>query len=205
MMRKAACLLMGTTILVSCSSDPPSPTTPMSVPVVEQGLHGGGASPAANGGNFGTPLSADEEVMPAGVVNTSRARGNAVFQLSADGTELSYKLIVANIENVFQAHIHMGPAGSNGPIVVWLYPSTSPPAGPTGQGRVNGVLKEGTITSANFINTLAGQPMSALIDLIQSGQAYVNVHTSDGVAPANTGPGDFPGGEIRSQIEHRGH
>jgi hypothetical protein len=26
------------------------------------------------------------------------------------------------------------------------------------------------------------------------------VHTNDNVAPANTGPGDFPGGEIRGQI-----
>jgi hypothetical protein len=25
------------------------------------------------------------------------------------------------------------------------------------------------------------------------------------VAPTNTGPGDFPGGEVRGQIEHRGH
>jgi hypothetical protein len=33
-----------------------------------------------------------------------------------------------------------------------------------------------------------------------SGAAYVNVHTSDGVEPPNTGPGDFPGGEIRGQV-----
>jgi len=26
------------------------------------------------------------------------------------------------------------------------------------------------------------------------------VHTNDGVAPTNTGPGDFPGGEIRDQV-----
>jgi hypothetical protein len=26
------------------------------------------------------------------------------------------------------------------------------------------------------------------------------VHTNDGVAPPNTGPGDFPGGEIRGQV-----
>jgi hypothetical protein len=26
------------------------------------------------------------------------------------------------------------------------------------------------------------------------------VHTNDGVAPPNSGPGDFPGGEIRGQI-----
>ena len=203
-MRKAACL-MGTTLLVACSSGPQTPTTPLSVPVVTQTSHAPNASDAANGGNFGTPLSADEEVMPAGVVNTSPARGSAIFQLNADGTELSYKLIVANIENVFQAHIHIGQPGSNGNIIVWLYPATSPPAGPTGQGRVDGVLKEGTITSANFINNLAGQPMSALIDLFKAGGAYVNVHTNDGISPTNTGPGDFPGGEIRSQVEHRGH
>jgi hypothetical protein len=28
----------------------------------------------------------------------------------------------------------------------------------------------------------------------------VNVHTNDGVDPADSGPGDFPGGEIRGQI-----
>lgn len=31
------------------------------------------------------------------------------------------------------------------------------------------------------------------------GDTYVNVHTNDGVAPPDTGPGDFPGGEIRGQ------
>jgi hypothetical protein len=35
---------------------------------------------------------------------------------------------------------------------------------------------------------------------MESGGAYVNIHTNDGVAPTNTGPGDFPGGEIRGQI-----
>jgi hypothetical protein len=29
------------------------------------------------------------------------------------------------------------------------------------------------------------------------------VHTNDGVPPINTGPGDFPGGEIRGQIRYR--
>jgi hypothetical protein len=35
---------------------------------------------------------------------------------------------------------------------------------------------------------------------MDSGNTYVNVHTNDGVDPANTGPGDFPGGEIRGQV-----
>lgn len=192
-------------LVAGCASDAPAPTAPMSVPVIEGAAHAPAARPNANGGNFGTPLSADEEVMPAGVVNTSRARGNALFQLSSDGQSLSYKLIVANIENVFMAHIHRGAAGTNGGVVVWLYPSTDPVAGPVGGGRLNGVIAEGTITSANLVGTLMGQPLSALVELLRTGQAYVNVHTNDGVNPTNTGPGDYPGGEVRGQIEHRGH
>jgi hypothetical protein len=43
-------------------------------------------------------------------------------------------------------------------------------------------------------------PLSALVDAMRAGNTYVNVHTNDGVDPVNTGPGDFPGGEIRNQI-----
>jgi len=71
---------------------------------------------------------------------------------------------------------------------------------PNGGGRHDGVLAEGTFTAANFIGPLANQPMSALLAAMDAGNAYVNVHTNDGVAPTNTGPGDFPGGEIRGQI-----
>lgn len=188
-------------LILACADRSPEPTAPLTVPIHAQA----NASSNANGGNFGTPISPDEEVMPAGVVNTSNAAGNAIFNLSADGTTLSYKLIVANIENVFQAHIHRAVAGANGGIVVWLYPSTAPVAGPLGGGRIQGVIAEGTITAANFVGSLAGQPMSALIALLENGGAYVNAHTNDGVAPTNTGPGDYPGGELRGQIEARGH
>jgi len=108
---------------------------------------------------------------------------------------MHYRLNVTNITNVVQAHIHLAPAGSNGNIVVFLYGLV-----PAGGGRVDGVLAEGSFTAANFIDGLAGHPMSDLIAAIQSGGAYVNVHTNDGVAPTNTGPGDFPGGEIRGQV-----
>ena len=136
-------------------------------------------------------LSGAEEV-PARDTN---ARGNALFTLSDDGLTLSYKLIVANINNVVASHIHVGPAGTNGPVVLFLYG----PA-PAGGGRSDGVLAQGTATGANLVGPLAGQPLSALIDAIRAGNAYVNVHTNDGVDPTNTGPGDFPGGEIRGQI-----
>jgi hypothetical protein len=147
--------------------------------------------------NFVTPLSGSQEVPP----NESRARGTAIFKLNPDGTALSYRLIASNIENVHMAHIHMGPAGVNAGIVVWLFPSTAVgQPGPLGSGRHDGVLATGTITAANLTGALAGQPLSALVAAIDSGNAYVNVHTNDGMEPLNTGPGDLQGGEIRGQL-----
>lgn len=155
-------------------------------------------SAAAPPRNFVTPLSGDEEV-PA---RETQARGVGIFQLSADGQTMSYRLIASNIENVIMAHIHVGPADGTGPIGVWLAPSTAigvqlPPGG----GRHDGVLATGTFTAANFTGPLAGASMDALVEILASGGAYVNVHTSDGMDPPNTGPGDFPGGEIRGQID----
>ena len=153
------------------------------------------AAPAQAGDrpqNFVAPLSGGEEVPP----RDTNGHGVAKFQLSADGLSLTYVLIASNIENVVFSHIHLAPAGQNGGVVVFLL-HDQPPGG----GRHDGVLATGTITSADLINALAGQPLSALIDAMESGGAYVNVHTNDGVDPTNTGPGDFPGGELRGQIQ----
>lgn len=149
--------------------------------------------PAAK--NFVAPLKGEQEAPP---VDTN-ATGLAKFQLSADGTVLSYKLIVANIDNVVASHIHIAPAGQNGSVVLFLYGSVAPGGGPS-----NGILAQGTKTAANLVGSLAGQPLSDLISLMSAGNAYVNVHTNDGEAPPNTGPGDFPGGEIRGQIQVAG-
>jgi hypothetical protein len=143
----------------------------------------GATAAVAGSGNFGTHLRGSEEV-PAVVTG---AQGQANFKLSDDGQSITYKLNVANIENVTQAHIHSAPLGANGGIVVWLFPS-APPATLI-PGRTNGNLAEGTITAANLVGSLAGQPLSALLDLINAGNAYVNVHTSQ------NGPG-----EIRGQL-----
>jgi hypothetical protein len=155
-----------------------------------------GTAYASNGKNFGTHLHGDEEV-PA---RATRAQGQATFQLSPDGSELSYKLNVANIDNVFQAHLHKGVAGTNGPIVVWLYPSTAPVPGPLGGGAIQGRIADGTITVADLTGAGDITTMAQLIAAIEAGEIYVNVHTNDGVAPTNSGPGDFPGGELRGQL-----
>jgi hypothetical protein len=121
----------------------------------------------------------------------SDGQGEAIFNLSADGMELHYKLIVANIEDVAQAHIHCGEAGVNGPVVVFLFRSNS---GPVTQ---NGVLAEGTITSTDIIprpdsNACMGglATFENLLERMRNGSAYVNAHTKA-----------YPGGEIRGQIQ----
>jgi hypothetical protein len=149
--------------------------------------------PAAK--NFVAHLSGAEEVPE----RDCPGQGEAVFQLNADGTELSYRVIASNIDNVVQSHIHLAPAGVNGPIVLFLYGLV-----PSGGGSQNGVLNTGTATAADLIGPLTGQPLSALVTNLRTGGAYVNVHTNDGVSPTNTGCGDFPGGEIRGQIQTAG-
>ena len=151
--------------------------------------------PAAK--NFGTHLNGDEEVPE----RACPGQGEATYQLSDDGLQLSYKLIASNINNVVAAHIHLAPLGVNGPIVLFLF--GSPPV-PPGGGRQSGVLGQGTATAANLVGPLTGHPLSDLVTNMREGGAYTNVHTNDGVAPTNTGCGDFPGGEIRGQIEVRG-
>lgn len=153
-----------------------------------------GAAMAASG-NFRAHLSGDNEVPQ----RETLAQGQVTFQLSNDGQSLHFKLIASNIYNVVGAHIHLASAGVNGPIVVGLF------SGPAGSGRQDGVLAEGVITAANLTGPLAGQTLSDLVDAMEDGNTYVNVHTNDGVAPTNTGPGDFPGGEIRGQLFGKSH
>ena len=150
-----------------------------------------GLAAAGDNNNYSVHMDGDTEV-PA---NASKATGQAVFKLSADGASLSYKLSVANLDNPIAAHIHVGPPGVNGPVVAFLFGPAVP-----GDGTANGVIAQGTITAANLVGPLAGQPLSALVEALNSDNAYVNVHTNDGVPPAGTGPGDLPGGEIRGNF-----
>ncbi|HEX6036133.1 MAG TPA: CHRD domain-containing protein [Anaerolineales bacterium] len=142
--------------------------------------------------HFVAPLSGREEVPE----RDTNATGVTTFKLSKDGTELSYKLIVANIENVTAAHIHCGAVGVSGSVGATLFSGGMP-----GGGRFDGVLAEGIITAPDAGNLCGWADLDDVLAAIESGNAYVNVHTNDGVAPPNTGPGDFPGGEIRGQIK----
>jgi hypothetical protein len=169
----------------------------------------------ARGGNaeniMGTHLSGDEEVL-ASTPNpsVSQAQGQAIFRIN--GTTVEFRLIASNIRNVIMSHIHCDIPGANGPIAQWLFPQTTggPQLPNPGIVDQDGVLATGTFDAAGVncpTDTAAGgsaNPANGvpLLTAMRNGWTYVNVHTNDGVAPTNTGPGDFPGGEIRGQLEH---
>ena len=92
--------------------------------------------------NYVAPLSGGEEV-PA---NASMGRGTAIFQLSADGTQLDYRITASNIDNV-----HMAARFTSLPAAgveyrrrgVAVPTSTAAGHGPLGSGRHDGVLRGG--------------------------------------------------------------
>ena len=130
--------------------------------------------------NFNTHLTSDAHDEP-----ETNAQGQVNFQLR-DG-ELRFKLIVANIDDVLMGHIHLDHV--LGPVAVWLHDfDTGAPS--LVEGRVNGVLAQGTITDDEI-----GGPIDTVDELvgeIDDENAWVNVHTED-----------FPGGEIGGLIRAR--
>ncbi len=170
----AAALLAGGLLLQACNNTPIAPDSAAQTTTT--------ASARLGGGSYKAHLTGDQEVATEPVV--TNATGQINLKLSKDGTELYYKLIVANIDNVRFAHLHLAPAGKNGPIVVDLF--HVPELGVS----VNGILAEGVITAAMLKGPLAGKSLSDLIAAIEAGNVYANVHTMQ-----------YLGGELRGQVD----
>jgi hypothetical protein len=150
-----------------------------------------GATQAGSGTSYTAQLSGGEEV-PA---RNTPASGQATFQVSADGTSMTYSVTVSNITNVIAGHIHIAPKGSNGDIVLPLVPMASPGGGPK-----SGVIGQGTVTAEQLIGPMTGKSLLDLVAQMDAGNAYVNIHTASGASPATQMAGDIPPGEIRGQI-----
>ena len=133
---------------------------------------------------------------PTARITPASGRGRTELR---DDNELRYDVHVNHIENVVVSHIHAGQPGVAGPVCVTLYGPVA-----AGGGRENGKLVDGTATAldANLSATAlaaCGGSWEGFLTLHRAGNTYFNVHTNDGDATPNEGPGDFPGGEIRGQ------
>ena len=124
-------------------------------------------------------LVGTEEVPP---VKTP-ARGTVTLKLHPNGVRLDTELKVRNLSDVVVAHLHLGPRGENGPAVAHLYAPADP------AGRERGRISSRTLTRGDLGGPLEGQPLSALIEAMDAGNVYVNVHTVT-----------YTAGEIRGQV-----
>ena len=133
-------------------------------------------------------LTSTQQV-PAG---NSAALGHVSFTLTADGMGLNFRLGVEGLVDATAAHIHLGLPNQNGPVVANLFTGTMPEGYMDNMWPGNqyyGALAQGTITAKDLVGPLAGKPLTCLLALLHSNDAYVNVHTKA-----------MPDGEIRGQI-----
>ncbi|HEU4681139.1 MAG TPA: CHRD domain-containing protein [Gemmatimonadales bacterium] len=147
----------------------------------------GDDEPAGPATSFAASLSGANEVPAV----TTTATGSAT--LSVSGDQITYTINVTNLQNAILGHIHIAPAGQNGPVRLNLCGTGAPePACTSGTG----VLATGTN------GTTFGDPpitFDSLLSAMRTGGAYVNVHTNaPGCTPGE--PGCNPGGEIRGQV-----
>jgi hypothetical protein len=110
-------------------------------------------------GHFAAILTGAQEVPP---VDT-RASGTATLKLNADRS-LTYRVGTSGPISAFAAHIHDGPAGTNGPILYfldggpWVWEGTTPPLTPEQQAKLlNGELYINAHTIENPTGEIRGQ------------------------------------------------
>jgi hypothetical protein len=127
---------------------------------------------AADGGGrpLSTTLTGAEEAPGPGDANAS---GQADLTLNQGQNEVCFTISWADVDGaVFAGHIHVGAAGTPGPIVVTLF--------------------TGTFTGTDFITGCAENVDKDLLKAIRQDPSayYVNVHSRP----------NFPGGAVRGQL-----
>ena len=141
--------------------------------------------------NYTTMLNGANEV-PA-VMTPAVARGAAL--LRDNGTRLVIRLVQSNLTNVVAAHLHLAPAGQNGPVIVNLLGPLAP-----GGGAYPTNVMMFDVRGRDLTGPLADYPLDALVHEIEAGNVYINIHTNDGDPMTNGAPGDIASGEIRGQL-----
>ena len=137
------------------------------------------ALPSAAGASFiaTATLSGANQVPPV----STPAVGAATITYDSGLNTLTYQVTYLDLSTpLADGHIHVAPAGSNGPVVVRF---ENLPLGAT-SATFGGVARDADLTGALGLTTVA-----QVAAQIEAGNAYVNLH-SEG----------FPAGELRGQL-----
>jgi CHRD domain len=137
---------------------------------------------------FSTSMTGFEETPPI------LTNGIGSFHATVNGNSLTYTETFSGLtSNVRQSHIHFGQRALAGNVFVFLCTNlgngpAGTPACPAAGGTVTGTVTAASVLGVPSQNISAGN-FAALLRILRSGDAYVNVHTDN-----------FPAGEIRGQL-----
>jgi hypothetical protein len=121
--------------------------------------------------------------------NEVPARGtgaSGIIGVNVRGNRVDYSIELHGISAITGAHFHTGAAGVNGPIRIALYPGPGTSFSTNPSGAFDGQFYEGSFEASD----VAGISYEDLLAGFRAGTVYGNVHTSQ-----------FPGGEIRGQVQ----
>ena len=105
------------------------------------------------------------------------------------GNRVDFSITTTGLSSgVVGAHIHLAPAGTNGPVRV---PFINPNLAGTNTQTPFAAPNEGILMENSFgaSDVTGGLTLDDILSAMRSGNAYCNIHTVN-----------FPGGEIRGQI-----
>ncbi|MCM0677164.1 CHRD domain-containing protein [Micromonospora phytophila] len=124
--------------------------------------------------------------------------GRFVAQIDERDKKIRYRLSYEDLRDVQQAHIHFGGRHQSGGIAAFLCSNLKDakggapkhvPSCPESSGTVEGTIKPDDVVGPADQGIEPGE-FDELVDAIQAGVTYVNVHTKK-----------YPNGEIRGQIK----
>jgi hypothetical protein len=130
---------------------------------------------------------------------SSPGTGKFSARIDDQAQTISYTLTYSGLPTAAQqAHIHFGTRAQSGGISAFLCTNLgNGPAGTQACPATGGTIT-GTITPAQIIGPanqgIAAGEFNELVQAIRAGVAYVNVHTAQ-----------YPGGEIRAQLNDHGN
>lgn len=112
---------------------------------------------------------------------------NGTAQILVEGNQITYAIEIDDITAITASHIHAVPGapGVNGPVRLFLYPPRQGDPAPQVTTTDKKILVQATVDAAN----VNGITFEQLLDAMRTGNAYVNVHTTQ-----------FPAGEMRGTI-----
>jgi hypothetical protein len=120
--------------------------------------------------------------------------GTFDMRVSDDETRIEFRLTYANLTAPpLVAHVHFGQPGVSGGVSFFFCGGGGKPACPT---TTSGTIR-GTVVAANVVGPtaqgIAAGDLAAILEMIEEGFGYANMHT-----PLH------PAGEIRGQIRRAG-